>query len=118
MPPARSHLVFDKYLDTIYPIVPDSEMNLAYSSNLLRFVNEIYTFLVFTQTEGELCGIHQICSDSEMKFAYFWFLTRTESELLDLPAGRPVKVGHQGILSIHFLRVWTNTKNTLKQIQK
>ena len=59
-----------------------------------------------------------MCSDSEMKFAYFWFLTQTESELLDLPAGRPVKVGHQGILSIHFLRVRTNTKNTFKQIQK
>ena len=56
-----------------------------------------------------------MCSDSEMKFAYFWFLTRTGSELLDLPAGRPVKVGHQGILSIHFLRVRTNTK-FLKQI--
>ena len=37
VPPARSHLVFDKYLDTIYPIVTDSEMNLAYSSNLLQF---------------------------------------------------------------------------------
>ena len=74
-----------------------------------------------TQTENELCGIHPIRSDSEMRFAYFWFLTQTGSELLDLPqppAGRAVKVGHQGILSIHFLRVRTNTKNTFEQIQK